>query len=111
MRKVGLEVSIVYRKEYRSLCCRMILGHPPPQASVSELYKEGVERQRGGSHFALEREWGDPIHIRQDRNSGTPYSTYTPFKNVEKVFLYIRNLKGMGCIAMQYMGEFSQGNA
>jgi len=64
MRKVGLEVSIVYRTEYRSfLCCRMILGHPPPQASVSELYIEGVERQRGGSHFALEREWGDPNHM------------------------------------------------
>ncbi len=67
MRKVGLEVSIVYRIEYQSfLCCRMILGHPPPQASVSELYIvqfiKGVERQRGGSHFALEREWGDPIH-------------------------------------------------
>jgi hypothetical protein len=88
MRKVGLEVNIVYRIEYRSfLCCRMILGHPPHQASVSELYIEGIERQRGGSHFVLEREWGDPIHTTGQKLWYSIF--YTPFKNVEKVFLYV----------------------
>jgi hypothetical protein len=33
---------------------------PSPQPSVGELYIQGVERQRGGSHFAWEVRGGGP---------------------------------------------------
>ncbi len=39
----------------------VIWNHPPPptQVSVGELYIQGIERQRVGSHFPRERQWGD----------------------------------------------------
>jgi hypothetical protein len=51
------------------LCCPMICNHPPPptQVSVGELYIQGIERQRGGSHFPRERQWGDPNHTTAQR--------------------------------------------
>jgi hypothetical protein len=78
---------IVYRLP-EFLCCRMIWGHPPLQASVGELYIKGVERQRGGGGaifaiFTWERECGpvrDPNHTTAQK---LWYSTYyTPFTRV-----------------------------
>jgi hypothetical protein len=46
------------------LCCLLIWGHPPPTHAASELYvyTQGVERQRGGSHFAREMGGGGANH-------------------------------------------------
>ncbi len=42
--------------------CRMIRGHPPPppQASVCELYIQGVQRQRRGEPFRTGKGVGGP---------------------------------------------------
>ncbi len=72
------KVSIAYR-EPEFLSYRMIWGHPPRplQASVGELYIQGVERQRGGKPFRTEKEVGGP----------------KSYDSLETLVLYIQNTR------------------
>jgi hypothetical protein len=53
------------------------LGPPAPSPTCEyrrAISIQEVEKQRGGSHFAQERGWGEPKIIRQPKSSGTLYT-------------------------------------